>query len=78
MQLIKFINKQKQHVFVNPTQVVSVNSLGTDVVISLSNGGHVVVDYSGTSAEKAVWFVTETLKLGRHPYEPEPETTEEV
>jgi hypothetical protein len=71
MHLIQFTNKHNQPVFINPTQVVAVESIATDICISLSNGNYVIIDYAGTHTDKAIWIVTETLRLGRHPYKTE-------
>tara|TARA_B100000282_G_C31706537_1_gene478973 strand:- start:525 stop:743 length:219 start_codon:yes stop_codon:yes gene_type:complete len=69
MKLIEFRDMNRGKVFINPMHVVRVYSSGLSVCVSLSDGQLVQLDGQGIDSEKAVWYVIETLRTGKHPYD---------
>ena len=70
MKLVSFTSTNtKEKIYINPTAVSSIQNYGNNVLIRHGGGdGCTIVDYSGVTPEKAIWYATETLRLGYHPY----------
>jgi hypothetical protein len=69
MKLIEFKDKNYGKVLINPDTVSSVHPR-SDGIIQIMHGhdGITTLDYKGVNKDKALWYVTETLRLGYHPY----------
>jgi hypothetical protein len=69
MKFIEFEDKNYGTKLINPVAVSSIQpgSPGTVLIIEVG-GGITTLDYQGVNTSKAMWYVTETLKLGYHPY----------
>jgi len=69
MKFIEFEDMRNGTMLINPVAVSSIQqgSPGTVQIIQV-NGGITTLDYKGINTSKALWYVTETLRLGYHPY----------
>ena len=69
MKLIEFKDKNYGKVLINPDTVSSVHPRSDGIIqIMHGNDGVTTLDYKGVNKDKALWYVTETLRLGYHPY----------
>ena len=64
IQLIKFTDHVNEVVMVNPKQVAYIKTINGLVVIGLSGGGIVTLDYKGLNPAKALHEVTFILENG--------------
>ena len=69
MKFIEFEDKNYGTRLINPAAVsrIQPGSAGTVLIVEV-NGGTTTLDYKGINTSKAMWYVTETLRLGYHPY----------
>ena len=70
LKFVKFIDKFNNLKVINPLHVVSIEHCrhDGDITLHTTNNDILILNYSGIDAEKAIWLVCETLRLGYDPY----------